>query len=349
MNGNRIIREDLAFIGADSIDWERFTGKNILITGAAGFLAGYLVETILHLTGAGRIRNTGIYALVRDEYKARERFVPYINHPQLHLLEGDVNHPIRIPAPLHYIIHAASQASPRYYGTDPVGTLNANVLGTSQMLALALNNPVEAFLYVSSSEIYGLLEPERIPTRETDMGYLDPLQVRSCYAESKRMGENMCISWWYQFKVPVKIVRPFHTYGPGMPAGDGRVHADFVEDIVHGRNIVMRSDGTAVRAFCYVADATRGFFRVLLQGKEGEAYNVGNDQCEMSIKDLAETLVNLFPEKQLEVIQSSPGLPGYIPSRVSRISPDISKIRSLGWIPVTGIKEGFHRTVESYG
>lgn len=349
MNGNKIIREDLAFIGADSIEWERFNGKNILITGAAGFLASYLAETILHLTGTGRIHNTEIYALVRDEQKARERFAHYKDHPQLHLLVGDVNLPIRIPAPLHFIIHAASQASPRYYGTDPVGTLNANVLGTSQMLALAVSNPVEAFLYVSSSEIYGSLEPERIPTRETDMGYLDPLQVRSCYAESKRMGETMCISWMYQFKVPVKIVRPFHTYGPGMPAGDGRVHADFVEDIVHGRNIVMRSDGTAVRAFCYVADATRGFFRVLLQGKEGEAYNVGNDQCEMSIKELAETLVNLFPEKKLAVIQSSPGLSGYMPSRVSRISPDISKIKSLEWSPVTGIKEGFHRTVESYG
>lgn len=349
MNGNRIIREDLKFIAADSVDWERFTGKNILISGAAGFLGSYLVESLLFLIESGRIWQTGIYAVVRDERKAKARLASYIDHPQLHILAGDVNLPIDIPVPLHFIIHAASQASPKYYGTDPVGTLNANVLGTSQMLSLAVANPVESFLYFSSGEVYGSLEPEQIPTRESDMGFLDPMQVRSCYAESKRMGETMCVSWMHQYKVPVKIVRPFHTYGPGMPSGDGRVHADFVEDIVHGRNIVMRSDGSAIRAFCYVADATKGFFRVLLQGKDGEAYNVGNNHCEMSIKDLAGTLVRLFPEKHLSVMQSAPALSGYLPSRVSRISPDIAKIKSLGWIPVTGIEEGFHRTVESYG
>jgi len=193
------------------------------------------------------------------------------------------------------------------------------------------------------------VDPSKIPTRETDYGYIDPTSVRSCYQESKRMGETMCVSWYHQYGVPVKIVRPFHTYGPAMSLTDGRVFADFVADVAGNHDIVMKSDGSAVRAFCYIADAVAGFFTVLLMGQNGQAYNIGNENGRISILDLAKVLVGLFPEKALRIVaDTSAPQTGYLKSSISVNCPDISKARALGWEPHTGIEQGFRRTIESF-
>jgi nucleoside-diphosphate-sugar epimerase len=187
-----------------------------------------------------------------------------------------------------------------------------------------------------------------MPLNETGYGYLDPMNLRACYAESKRMAENMCVAWSHQHGVPVKIVRPFHTYGPGMRLDDGRVFADFVSDIVHRRDITLTSDGSAKRVFCYLADATAGFFTVLLKGRDREAYNIGNDREEVSILHLAQTLAGLFPERGISVRHGSAAGGAYMPSPVSRSCPDISKARALGWEPRYSIRDGFERTIRSY-
>jgi nucleoside-diphosphate-sugar epimerase len=126
------------------------------------------------------------------------------------------------------------------------------------------------------------------------------------------------------------------------------VYADFVSDIVNGRNIVMNSAGLAKRAFCYLADATEGFLRVLLNGESGKAYNIGSPDGELSILELAELLVKLFPEKKLQVVKNIPAKGQYLPSDILRNCPDISFAKQLGWQPVTSVKEGFRRTVQSY-
>lgn len=343
----RILREDIEGIVANTaVDWGSFSGKRVLIAGASGFLPAYLVETLLYLNSAKKL-DVHITALVRSRKNFESRFSHHLGNSNLTALVQDVSKPINLTIPHHFIIHAASQASPKYYGVDPVGTLSANVLGTMQLLELARNHPVESFLYFSSGEVYG--ETQSVPTKESDYGYVDPTSVRSCYAESKRMGENMCVSWHAQYQVPAKIVRPFHTYGPGMKLDDGRVYADFVRDILENRSIVVKSAGTASRAFCYLADATAGFFTVLLKGENGVPYNIGNDQAEISIMDMANLLANLYPEKQLKVIKEySPASTGYLPSPITRNCPDISRINSLGWMPKTNLAEGFKRTIESY-
>ena len=348
MTKNQVILQDLQQIADTPVEWRRFSGKTVLISGANGFLPAYMVETLLFLLEKGIISNTRILALVRNIAKAKERFKDYQDNENLEFIVQDVCQPLATDYRIDYVIHAASQASPKYYGTDPVGTLSANILGTINLLRLAVKNPVESFLFFSSSEVYGNLDDNEIPVKETDFGYIDPAKVRSCYAESKRMGETICISFMHQFGVPVKIVRPFHIYGPGLAPDDGRVHADFIADIVNNRNITMKSDGLAMRSFCYIADATAAFFSVLLAGKDGEAYNVGNPGCEISIIRLAETLVDLFPEKRLQVISKKDPDNGYLKSPVSRNSPDLTRINKLGWKPVTGINDGFYRTVKSY-
>jgi nucleoside-diphosphate-sugar epimerase len=350
MTGNKIILEDLQQITDAKLDWSVFSGKTILITGANGFLPAYMVETLLFLCEKRIIKGVKVLALVRNLEKAKSRFKYYRNNINLEFIVQDVCDPIIIDKKISFIIHAASQASPKYYGIDPVGTLSANTLGTINLLKLAQKNPVESFLFFSSSEVYGIVDEKKIPTSENDFGYVDPTSVRSCYAESKRMGETICISWYHQYGIPVKIVRPFHIYGPGMSLNDGRVFADFVADILNNRNILLSSDGSAMRSFCYLSDATIAFFMALLNGKIGEAHNVGNPLCEISIINLANKLVSLFPERELKVLMNENNdNRNYLRSIVSRNCPDISKInKNLGWNPKTEINEGFSRTILSY-
>lgn len=342
-----IVSEDLRRITESPLPWERLHRKTVLISGANGFVPAYMLETLLYLnetTGA----NIRVIALVRNAEKAMRRLGHLANREDVTMVVQDVRDPYGGPANADFLIHAASQASPKFYGSDPTGTFEANVVGTRRMLELARDSKSEGFLFFSSGEVYGQIQDASVPIRETDYGYLDPLNIRSCYAEGKRAGETLCSCWHAQFGIPVKIVRLSHTYGPGMALDDGRVFADFVADIVAGRDIVMKSDGSARRPFCYLADATVAFFTVLLLGKNMEAYNVGSD-VETSVLDLAETLVRLFPERHCRVIRKERA-PGdeYVPSAVAGGHFDLAKIRSLGWAPRTGIEDGFWRTVKSY-
>ncbi len=343
-----VVEADLAKIAAAPLPFEELQGASVLITGANGFLPAYLVETLLWHNRQRRGRPTTVFALVRNAAKARARFARYRGRDDLNLIVQDVCQPVDISGPIDFVIHAASQASPKYFGVDPAGTLAANSFGTHRILELAREKKSRGMLFFSSAEIYGTLPAANGPIVETDSGHLDPLAPRSCYAESKRFGETLCAAWHRQYGVPVKIVRPFHTYGPGMALDDGRVFSDFVADLVAGRDLVMKSDGNAVRAYCYLADATVGYLTALLLGTNGEAYNVGNRHAEASVAELAQQLANLFPAARLRVIRQSQAAVGYLPSQIERCVPDTSKLEALGWRPTTSLVDGFRRTVQSF-
>jgi nucleoside-diphosphate-sugar epimerase len=342
-----IIEQDLKTIVSTSVPWDRLYKKTVLISGANGFVPAYMLETLLYLNETAGA-DIHVVALVRNFEKAMRRFGHLAGRKDLTMVVQDVRDPYGGPKEVNFIVHAASQASPRFFGSDPVGTFETNVIGTQRMLQIARNAESEAFLFFSSGEIYGRIEDPSVPITEASYRYLDPIDLRSCYAEGKRAGETLCACWHAQFGVPARIVRLSHTYGPGMDLGDGRVFADFVADIVAERDIVLKSDGSARRPFCYLSDATVAFFKVLLEGNSGEAYNVGSD-TECSVLDLAMMLCELFPERKCRVIRQErkPGDP-YIISPVTGGHFDLSKIRSLGWEPTTGLEEGFTRTVKSY-
>jgi nucleoside-diphosphate-sugar epimerase len=348
-NLNHIIKEDLEKICSAELPWERLRNKTVIVTGGAGFLASYLVQSLLAI-GRKYHLNVKVVCVVRNLDAAQERYASYKNCPELLIYHQDISLPCSSSLPLaDFIIHSASQASPKYYGIDPVGTLQANSVGTMHLLEHAIRSKSEKFLFFSSGEVYGIpINPSKI-IGETDYGYVDPMNVRSCYAESKRMGETMCVSWAKQFGLDVSIVRPFHTYGPGMALNDGRVFADFVADILSKRNIILKSDGLAQRPFCYIGDATVGFLTVLLKGQTSEAYNVANPRAEISMKNLAFTLTRLFPEFKLNVEfrGQSPGA-NYLNSSIPRQIPSIEKVSKLGWIPIINIEDGFRRTINSY-
>jgi len=342
-----IVTNDLEFITKNySIPWNELSGKTVMITGAAGFLAAYMVETLLYLNETKGL-GVRVIAVVRNPERFNKRFSNYLARLDFMCIKQDITSAIDEAPRIDFIIHAASQASPKYYDSDPVGTLSSNTLGTAHLLNLARKNRVKGFLYFSSAEVYG--EASRIPTSETDYGYLNPLEVRSCYGESKRMGENMCVSWHHQFDVPTRIVRPFHTYGPGMRLDDGRVYADFVSDVVKGRDIVLKSDGMARRSFCYLADATAGFWMVLLCGENAQAYNIGNPDCETSIRDLANVIAGLGSHDSIKVkYEHRKRSENYCPTTISVTCPDITLAKSIGWEPVTSIEDGFRNTIKSY-
>ena len=320
-----MIVNDFNSIIKSNIDWQKFSNKTILITGANGFLPAYMVDTLMYLNDTVLYPfKCNIVALVRNEEHSKIRFSQYLSNENFVLLVQDVSEKICFDKKIDYIIHAASPASPKYYNENPVGVILPNILGTKNTLELAIQNNIEGYLYFSSSEVYGELSDGAIITEDT-YGSLDPTSIRACYGQSKRMGENLCVSYGHQFNIPVKIVRPFHTYGPGMKLDDGR----------------------ARRSFCYLADATIAFFIVLLKGKVGQAYNVANPHQTVSIRELADVLVSLFPEKKLTATFTEQDA-NYLQSQVKGLIPDISKIQSLGWNPTTTIEDGFKKTILSY-
>lgn len=348
---NKIVKEDLLTIISQDLPWEKLSGCKILVTGAGGFLGGYLTRTLLMLNDANIVDEPiHVVAAVRNISDGKQRLSDISDQPSLDLVACDLSQANEIKIEdCNYIFHAASIASPRYYGEDPIGTIGPNVIGTSILLKLlaSSSNP-RGFLFVSSSEVYGKTsEAEHL--REDNYGVVDPVSIRNCYAESKRLGETLCVAWGHQYGIPTFIVRPFHTYGPGLKENDGRVFSDFAFNIIKNKNILMKSDGSALRAYCYVTDAIYGFFTALLKGKASTPYNVANPAAELSVRQLANLLVNLYPHKGLTVEQQiGPTSSSYIPSNFNRLAPNINRLSSLGWHPTVNPETGFRRMIESY-
>lgn len=342
---SNILQEDLDAIVSADLPFHLLDQKTVLISGANGFVPAYLVRALLHLRRTNGI-SVKVVGLVRNRERAEKALSDILEDDNFSLNAGDVCQDFSYEGSIDIVIHAASQASPKYFGADPVGTLKANVLGTYALLELARRKAAESFLFFSSGEVYGATQGDAI--RETDSGAVDSMQVRSCYAESKRMGETMCVAWHHQHRVPTKIVRLFHTYGPGMDLCDGRVFADFVADITAHRDIIMKSDGNSVRAFCYLVDSITGILTVLLMGESGQAYNVGNEACRCRIRELAALLCRLYPRSCLKSLRGTARPVGYLESPFDVVVPDTEKLRSLGWRPRYTLEEGFRRTVESF-
>jgi len=347
MSRNAVIEDDLQTILSDqNIDWKALEGSTILISGANGFLPAYIVETLMFANETVFKNKTKIIGIVRSNNKAHARFPYFKNRNDIEFIEQDIAAPLQVSGDIDYIIHAASHASPRYFFSDPVGTIAANAMGTDNLLKIAKDKKSKSFLFFSSGEACGNIFDTKDVVTENDYGVLDPLAVRSCYGESKRMGESLCACYFHQYGVPAKVVRPAHTYGPGFSFDDGRAFASFVGSVIHNQNIVLKSDGKACRSFIYLADATRGYFTVLLKGQNGQAYNVGNEY-EISMLELANTVIQASGNTKLKVEFDIPKS-GNVSSSNMHGLLSIDKIKSLGWNPITREPEGFKRTIDYY-
>ena len=345
-----IVRQDImSIISSECIDWNLFENKTVLITGATGMLPSYMALTLMQLN-ISRNLNIKIILLVRNRNKAERVFSDFLPSSEIEILEQDVCKPIEYCGKINYIIHAASQASPKFYGTDPVGTALPNIIGTYNLLELAKAKQSEGFLFFSTSGVYGNLSSEDQSISEKMQGTIDPLHVRSSYFESKRMGENLCVDYHSQYGIPAKIIRIFHTLGPGIDVNDGRAFSDFCKSIIKNEDIVLKSDGSARRTFCYASDAVKAYFIVLLKGIPGEAYNVGSEKEEVDMATLANQLITSYPEKGLNVLfDINPDDVTYskMKNPVNRIIPDTSKLIALGWQERFTYIDSFRRTIEA--
>ncbi len=343
---NPIIESDFSSILADnSISWSEFAGRTVVISGAAGFLPFYMAGTLLFLNKTQKLNKpVRVIALVRNLEKAHKKFHDFLDDKNLIFVKSDLSSPITIDGDVDYIVHAAGHASPKLFFTDPVGTIKANTAGIIHLLDLAVKKKVKSFLYFSTGEVNGNIFDALDNVTENDYGVVDPLAVRSCYAESKRMGENLCVAYAHQYGLNTKIVRPSHTYGPGFALDDGRVFAAFVSDVLTDKDIVLKSDGKANRCFLYLTDATRGYFTVLLKGTSANAYNVSNDY-EIPILELAQLILEVSGKKNLKVcfdVAISPSAT----NKHARM--DNSKLKALGWKPTIKEREGFARVISYF-
>jgi nucleoside-diphosphate-sugar epimerases len=350
---NNIVTQDMEDIYSGDVLWEKLNGKTILLTGAYGMLASYLVYFLVYIRNQKNV-NVNLIAVVRDRNKFFSKFSNIGVLDNVTVIENDISKPLDISEQIDYIIHAASLASPQYYGICPVDVLMPNTIGTYYLLQLARRKKVKSFLLFSTCDVYG--EPNTINgmITETAYGKMDTLDIHNCYSESKRMAETMCKAFNVQYGVPTKIARIAHTYAPTMDIDDDpRVFASFVKDIVSGHDIVMKSDGMSKRSFCYITDAIVGYFMILFKGVDGEAYNVCNTSQFVSIKELAEILVSIYPEKKLKVVQKErQKSEHYIENNLlvgCDCIPDNSKLMRLGWNAKVDIKTGFKRVIDIIG
>ena len=340
---SRILSEDIDRITEKDLPWEAFRGKTVLVTGASGMIPSYVLYTMLGLNDKADM-GIKVLALVRNREKAEKILGSVLDRDDVELLVQDVCDPLNYDGKIDYIFHGGSAARPALHKASPTSTIRSNITGTFNLLDRAVKDNAEAFVLMSSSEVYGSV-PQGIDTiTENDYGAIDTLDTRSCYSEGKRAAETICACYAAEFGIKVRTPRFAHIYGPGLLLNDGRVQADFAANVMRGEDIVMNSDGSSVRAYTYVADAVAGVFYALLKGEE-IAYNVADNDSIISIKQLAEFFTMARPEKNLKVITKVQADDSRSYFKAKFIGLDGSKLEDLGWRAETHAKEGCERMI----
>ena len=334
-------------ISADlGTDVHRFSGKSILIAGGAGFLGRHFNAFFRHINQ--NVLKEPCHVISVDNYITGRRTGNNTEHEAdgniLHAW-ADIVYPLPMKQKVDFIIHAAGVASPVYYMKYPIETIEGAVNGTKTLLELARKNEdLEGFLYFSSSEIYGDPDPKAVPTPETYHGYVSSVGPRACYDESKRLGETLSVIYSQMYNVPVSIVRPFNVFGPGMGHDDFRVIPMFTYKSLNKRSLPVHGDGRQTRTYCYLTDAITGFLKVLLRGRPGEAYNIGNSQNEISVLQLAELFAELVPDTKVEYINYPSTYPAGEPQRRC---PDLTKAKTeLDYQSKVDVRDGLSRFIE---
>lgn len=308
-----------------------FSKKTVLVTGATGLIGKSLVSSLLE-AGAK------VIAVVRSGARAREIFD---KNGMLEICAiKDISEKIEISAPVDYIIHTASVTSSKDYVEHPVETLTTCVLGTKNILELAIEKNVLSVVFLSSLEVYGLVNSPD-PIKEEDYHYINHLNARNSYPEGKRAAEAFCAAYSKEFNVPVKIARLAQTFGNGVEARDNRVFAQFARSVAKGADIVLHTKGETTAGYCHIKDAITAIFTILLKGKNGEAYNVQNPKTVCTIREMAQMLSEIYGVKvKFDISRENTYLPEI------KLHLDTAKLQNLGWQPKYGLEKMFEDLIE---
>ena len=342
---NPLYREDVdRVMTSATIPWQRLRGKSVLITGATGLICSAVIDLLLYYNET-KDANIKIYAVGRSLERVAARF----GKETVRFLPYDANEAIAFDAGTDYIIHGAGNASPELYVSQAVETMLSNILGLKNLLEYAKAHRVQRVLYISSSEVYGKRASERA-FEENDYGYVDVLNVRSSYPMAKRAAETLCQAYREEYGIDSVIVRPGHIYGPTASERDKKISSMFAYQAARGETLVMKSAGMQKRSYCHCLDCAVAILTVLLQGQNGQAYNISNPDSIITIYEMAQIMARSAGVELKREIPSEQEQRTFNPMENSDLNSE--KLEKLGWKGVLTAEEGLKNTVKilaSYG
>lgn len=340
-----VLLRDLNIILSANADWEKLKNKTVLVTGATGRLGIYIAESLME-ANKRRHLNIRTILLARSREKLNRSYGSMLLDDNVHILLQDITAPIHTSYPIDYIFHTAGLASPDDFTHRPIETLWGHVQGTKNVLDLAVEKHTKRVLYVSTVEIYGRWDREA-GIRESDMGPLSCTNYRACYPEAKRLCETMLACYHQEHQLDYVGIRMSHTLGPGISLNDGRAFAEFLRNVLNDEDIVLQSDGSAVRTYTYAADAVGAMFLALLNGTE-QYYNVAAVSNQISIRDLAVLIASLSKtgNTRVKILGDGKNRLAYLPFKLGIL--DCTKMEALGWKPQVDIEHTFQWTLESF-
>lgn len=323
--------------------------SSILVTGATGMIGQNLVRVLLGMNDRWNV-GINVIAHARNDEKARTIFQSEIQRNDLSLVVCDIA-ALKVHNKVDYIVHAAGvTGGSRQHIDYPMRTISVALEGTKIVLDIAREKNSKGIVLLSSLEVYGNTGMDTQYIQESDGGYIDPLNVRSSYSESKRMCECMFASYAKQYGVPATVARLTASFGRGASSSDDRVFAQFAKSILTRSNIVLKTTGETVRDYCDAEDVAFALLAILLRGAPGEAYNVANMNTEISIKDLALKFIELYPENNTSLcFDLSEGAAKFGYNKTMRKVLNSHKLMDLGWCPRYDIEDMIHHLVDSLG
>lgn len=327
---NKILEDDIQIIS--KYVPENLFGHKILITGATGLLGSLIIKGICTAN-----KNSNKPITVLANCRSLEKFNDYFKNFKSDFLLpviGDIQTTDFSKLDFDYIVHGASITDSKTFITKPVETIETAIIGTNNILKACIGKPIKSFVYLSSLEVYGAFNDyDGIKNiLENDYGFIDHLNIRSSYSESKKTVECLCRSYNSEYRIPVVIARLSQTFGAGIQYNDNRVFAQFARAIIENKDIVLKTKGETIRNYCYTTDAINGIFYLLTKGSAGEAYNIANKSTTISIADMAKKYCELYSNSKsslvFDIAEDATKL-GYNPT--VKIKLDSSKLESLGW------------------
>lgn len=323
---------------------EKLSSSSVLVTGATGLIGKNLIQALLYADKYLNL-NICIYAYVREIKRAKTIFSEFENENNLKYIEGEItNSKINLCEDIDYIIHGAAVTESRFFVEKPVETINVGIIGTENILEFAKYKKVKSVVYLSSMEVYGEVNDKK-ELKESDIGYLNPLSIRSSYSESKRMIENICVSYYSEYRIPVKIIRLAQTFGPGVNYNDKRVFAEFARCAIEKKAIVLHTEGLSERMYLYTLDAVKAIITVLIKGENGEAYNAANEKTYCSVMQMAEMIQRKITKNAIEILVDVDSTKTGYYSPEHHLYLNTNKLKSLGWKAETDLLQAYKRMI----
>ncbi len=339
---SKLYIEDIKRLSNEDLSFDKLKDSSVLITGASGLIGSFFIDTIMYLNKEKDL-NCKIYAVGRSE-TGKDRFNCYNDNSLFEYICHDVNDELTIDYKIDYVIHLASNTHPVLYATKPISTITTNVIGTKNLLDFAVNCDCKRFIFASSNEIYGENRGDVELFDEEYCGYINSNTLRAGYPESKRCGEALCQAYKEEKGLDIVVARFTRTYGPTMLKDDSKAISQFILKALNKEDIVLKSEGKQYYSFTYVYDAVYGLFVVLLNGINGEAYNISNIESDITLKDLASTIAGVVGKKVVFEIPNATESKGF--SKATKARLDNTKLKEIGYNPKYNIEDGVKKTIE---